>query len=96
MIVKLFSAPFAAIGIVYAVIGFTMVLLGAARHRRLMHDFADQHYPGPSAHARSGSDARDAPRVWGRDFRTAGDSVLLMVFLVFALEVSVIVLLTRL
>ncbi|EJT97205.1 hypothetical protein DACRYDRAFT_85218 [Dacryopinax primogenitus] len=84
LVLKLFDIRFYRIGLLYVILSLLLLLVQFQRRRNARHDFADQYSrarltdPGPQ-----GKD-----RIWGREFRTAGWSVLLVTLIVGIVEVA--------
>ncbi|KAM0749321.1 hypothetical protein T439DRAFT_327041 [Meredithblackwellia eburnea MCA 4105] len=70
LILKVFSAEFARIGLLYVILATLLLLLSLKRKRRSDHDFADQYKTSLPPRAEDGS------RIWGRPFQTSGEVVL--------------------
>ncbi|KAK9894853.1 hypothetical protein P389DRAFT_85436 [Cystobasidium minutum MCA 4210] len=88
IILKIFSKPFAKIGIIYVVMAALLILISIARRRQSMHDFADQYQKGPDY--RPGG-----KRYWGREFKTVGNLVIFLCCAIGGLELAVLVVLMR-
>lgn len=83
-IVKIFDKSFSLIGLAFAILALLILGLSFLRRQRLNHDFADLHFP-----EQSNLDTSQArPRIWGRDYRTPGDFVLVMAAAVAAIQIS--------
>ncbi|BGP27379.1 hypothetical protein JCM10295v2_006347 [Rhodotorula toruloides] len=74
LVLKIFSSEFARIGLIYAIMSILLLLIAGYRRRKSDHDFADIHRPEMTTAAA----VKASERVWGRDFRTSGDVVVLL------------------
>ncbi|GAA5838995.1 hypothetical protein JCM9279_002561 [Rhodotorula babjevae] len=85
IVLKIFTAEFARIGLMYVILAMLVMLIGQLRRRRSDHDFADSHRPATAAQAA----ARANDRIWGREFRTSGDVVVLLGIVCAALYIAI-------
>ncbi|OAV90368.1 hypothetical protein PTTG_07102 [Puccinia triticina 1-1 BBBD Race 1] len=92
-ITKMFRKELSQIGLEFAALSVLILVISYIRRRRLNHDFADAHFPEPTG---LDPDQARGPRIWGREYRTPGDFVLLMAAAVATIQISLIVLITNL
>ncbi|KAH9931613.1 uncharacterized protein BXZ73DRAFT_90061 [Epithele typhae] len=91
-ILRLFDRRFFRIGILYTVLAGLLFILAYFRQRHSRHDFADRHR-NPTAFANAiKTKGQTGKRVFGRPFVTAGWIVALLSFIVFTVEVGLLVL----
>ncbi|KZT52303.1 hypothetical protein CALCODRAFT_459404, partial [Calocera cornea HHB12733] len=85
LVLKLFDRRFYRIGLLYVILSLLLLLVQFQRRRHARHDFADQfrELSDPSVPS---SPKRE--RVWGREFKTAGWSVVLVTVIVGAVEIA--------
>ncbi|MBW0520352.1 hypothetical protein O181_060067 [Austropuccinia psidii MF-1] len=103
-ILKVFDKKFTKIGLAYVALSLTIILISNLRRRRLNHDLSDQHFPIQSPPIDQPSSPRSThvplpkptPSLWGRHYRTPGDTILLLTVVVAAVEISLIILILRL
>ncbi|GAA5933830.1 hypothetical protein JCM3775_000298 [Rhodotorula graminis] len=88
VVLKIITAEFARIGLMYVILAMLVMLIGQLRRRRSDHDFADSHRPATDPQAAA---ARANDRLWGRDFRTSGDVVVLLGLVCAALYIAIFV-----
>ncbi|EFP91069.2 hypothetical protein PGT21_018330 [Puccinia graminis f. sp. tritici] len=91
-ITKMFRKELSQIGLEFAALSLLILSISYIRRRRLNHDFADAHFPQPTELALNEA---QGPRVWGREYRTPGDFVLLMAAAVAAIQIGLIILLAN-
>ncbi|BGP51477.1 hypothetical protein JCM10450v2_007419 [Rhodotorula kratochvilovae] len=92
VVLKIFTAEFARIGLIYVILAVLVMLIAQLRRRRSDHDFADTHRPSDPAQAA----VQASQRIWGREFRTSGDVVVLLGVVCTALYVAIFVLVMQL
>jgi len=88
-ITKIFRKDMSQIGLEFGILALLILSISYIRRRRLNHDFADKHFPQPVSSQPYGA---APPRIWGREYRTPGDAVLVMVAAVAAIQIHLIVL----
>ena len=85
-----------AVGIIYTALAGVIFVIAFFRQRHSRHDFADK-YKSPAAHHGAlKTVGQTGKRVFGRPFVTAGWIVALLSLVVFAVEVSLLVLIFQL
>ncbi|GAA6051407.1 hypothetical protein JCM3770_000503 [Rhodotorula araucariae] len=92
VVLKVFTAEFARIGLIYVILAVLVMLIAQLRRRRSDHDFADTHRPSDPAQA----SVQASQRIWGREFRTSGDVVVLLGVVCTALYIAIFVLIMQL
>ncbi|GAA6006052.1 uncharacterized protein JCM10292_006529 [Rhodotorula paludigena] len=92
LVLKLFTAEFARIGLIYAILAMLLMLIAQLRRRRSDHDFADSYRPADPSQGQ----LKASERLWGRAFRTSGDVVFLLGIVCTALYVAIFVLIMQL
>ncbi|GAA6018675.1 hypothetical protein JCM11491_001256 [Sporobolomyces phaffii] len=96
LVLKIFNPDFAktSVGLLYVILSILLLLIAQYRRRRSDDDFADMNRPA------STWDLHELPkaseRIWGREFRTSGDMVILIVLTCTALYVAMFVLILKL
>lgn len=80
-----------AVGLLYVILSILLLLIAQYRRRRSDHDFADINRPSIDEIPPKASE-----RVWGREFRTSGDMVVLIALTCTALYVAMFVLILKL
>ncbi|PLW08461.1 hypothetical protein PCANC_24423 [Puccinia coronata f. sp. avenae] len=85
-ITKMFRKDLSKIGLEFAVLALLILSISYIRRRRLNHDFSDAHVPVPPRSLPNIA----APRIWGREYRTPGDFVLLLGAAMAAIQISLI------
>ncbi|GAA5866104.1 hypothetical protein JCM3774_000030 [Rhodotorula dairenensis] len=94
IVLKIFSAEFAKIGLIYVIMSCLLLLIAQLRRRRSDHDFSDK-YRTEDPLALPGVKASE--RLWGtRPFRTSGDIIVLLGVVCAALYIAIFVLIMRL
>ncbi|EJF60169.1 hypothetical protein BD309DRAFT_973852 [Dichomitus squalens] len=95
-ILRLFDRRFYKIGVLYTASAGMIFVIAFIRQRHSRHDFADK-YKNPAACGSAiKTVGQTGKRVFGRPFVTAGWIVALLSLVVFAVEVSLLVLIFRL
>lgn len=84
------------VGLLYVILSILLLLIAQYRRRRSDHDFADIHRPLASTTMALDELPKAAERVWGREFRTSGDMVVLIVLTCTALYIAIFVLILKL
>ncbi|GAA6018328.1 hypothetical protein JCM10207_000807 [Rhodosporidiobolus poonsookiae] len=93
LVLKIFTPEFAKIGLIYVILAILMLIVAQMRRKRSDHDFADMFRPsGPGASKQK----KASERLWGREFRTSGDVVVLVGCLCTGLYIALFVLVMRL
>ncbi|KAJ3727507.1 hypothetical protein F5878DRAFT_547044 [Lentinula raphanica] len=99
-ILRLFDSRFYRIGLLFTILGALLFVLSFLRDRHSRHDFAD-----PRGRALYGSYepediiqtvGQKGTRIFGRPFVTAGWIVISVAFVVFAVEIGLLVLILKL
>ncbi|GAA5840531.1 hypothetical protein JCM11251_007610 [Rhodosporidiobolus azoricus] len=75
-VLKIFTPDFAKIGLVYVILSILILLIAQTRRRRSDHDWADIYRPLDPE--RTSPLRKASERLWGREFRTSGDTVVLL------------------
>lgn len=83
------------VGIVYTVLAAMFMVLAFLRQRHSQHDFADSALAHPSFLNPIRTVGQMNKRVFGRPFVTAGWIVMLVTFVVAAIEISLLVLIFK-
>ncbi|GAA5844744.1 hypothetical protein JCM3766R1_005263 [Sporobolomyces carnicolor] len=96
LVLKIFNPDFAKIGLLYVILSILLLLIAQYRRRRSDHDFADVHRPSALSATDPGELPKASERIWGREFRTSGDMVVLIVLTCTALYVAMFVLILKL
>ncbi|KAG0151157.1 hypothetical protein CROQUDRAFT_651358 [Cronartium quercuum f. sp. fusiforme G11] len=91
MILKLFSREFDKVGLTYAILALVLLVVSFLRRKRLNEDFLDKYLP-TTLDPITGEQTN---RIWGRQFRTSGDIVILLSTCVLAIQISLVVLLWK-
>ncbi|KAI1790523.1 hypothetical protein LXA43DRAFT_890811 [Ganoderma leucocontextum] len=95
-VLRLFDRRFYKIGILYTALAGVIFVIAFFRQRHSRHDFADK-YKNPAAyHGAIKTIGQTGKRVFGRPFATAGWIVALLSLVVFAVEISLLVLIFQL
>ncbi|GAA5878385.1 hypothetical protein JCM8547_007903 [Rhodosporidiobolus lusitaniae] len=92
VVLKIFTPEFAKIGLIYVVLAILLLIIAQLRRKRSDHDFEDSYLPDETT--TEGKKAAD--RLWGREFRTSGDGVVLISVVCAALILAIFVLVMRL
>ncbi|GAA5942504.1 uncharacterized protein JCM15063_000018 [Sporobolomyces koalae] len=101
LVLKIFDRDFAKIGLLYVILSILLLLISQVRRRRSDHDFADVNRP-PLAEPVVEDGTSERPkaaivdRIWGREFRTSGDMVVLIALACSALYIAIFVLILKL
>ncbi|GAA6024563.1 hypothetical protein JCM8202_002148 [Rhodotorula sphaerocarpa] len=94
IVLKLFTAEFARIGLIYVILSCLLLLIAQLRRKRSDHDFSDK-YTTEDPLALPGVKASE--RLWGtRPFRTSGDIIMLLTVVCAALFIALFVLIMKL
>ncbi|GAA5978592.1 hypothetical protein JCM11641_002781 [Rhodosporidiobolus odoratus] len=106
LVLKLFTPEFARIALVYVILAVLLLVIATYRRRRSDHDFADSYRPTSSSVADPASQSpptsspkpkqKASERLWGREFRTSGDTVVLLGVVCGGLFVALFVLIMQL
>ncbi|BGP11102.1 hypothetical protein JCM10049v2_007001 [Rhodotorula toruloides] len=92
LVLKIFSHEFARIGLIYAIMSMLLLVIVQYRRRRSDHDFADIHRPEMN----TPTVVKASERIWGREFRTSGDVVVLLGVVCTALYMALFALIMQL
>ncbi|KAH9818721.1 hypothetical protein DFH28DRAFT_1080618 [Melampsora americana] len=88
-ILKLFSKKFDKIGLIYALLSLSILFIIYLRRKRLNHDLSDKYLIN---HQTSENEDQEPlqPKKWGREFRTAGDIILILSSMILFIQISII------
>ncbi|BGP19772.1 hypothetical protein JCM10213_006434 [Rhodosporidiobolus nylandii] len=93
VVLKVFDPSFARIGLIYVILAILLLIIATFRRRRSDHDFADSYRPTTAAASPS---QKASERLWGREFRTSGDTVVLIGVVCAGLYIALFVSIMRL
>lgn len=77
---------FSLVGLTYALLSIMILFIALLRRKRLNHDLADRHHPISQSASRLHSTSQI---VWGRQFRTSGDVVMIVSLSVLGFQICV-------
>lgn len=80
----------------YVILAVLLLLVSFVRRRRSDHDFADIYRPIARIVSTGGAKHKQNPKIWGRDFRTSGDVVIVVGLVVTGLYLALFVLIMKL
>ncbi|KAI9058788.1 hypothetical protein FKP32DRAFT_1635681 [Trametes sanguinea] len=95
-ILRLFDKRFFKIGILYTALAGMLFILAYFRQRHSRHDFADRHRDPAAYENAIKTVGQTGKRIFGRPFITAGWIVALLSLVVFAVEITLLVLIFNL
>ncbi|EGG02117.1 uncharacterized protein MELLADRAFT_72847 [Melampsora larici-populina 98AG31] len=86
-ILKLSSRKFDKIGLLYALLSLSLLFIIHIRRKRLNHDLSDKYLINQTS---ENEDEEPLQKKWGREFRTAGDIILILSLIVLVIQFSII------
>jgi hypothetical protein len=101
LILKIFSAEFAKIGLLYTIVAMLLLIISVMRRKRSDDDFEDSNQPSSSTSNDSSNRRRrvvstttivEGERIFGRSFRTSGDIVVILGLILVSLNIAALVL----
>ncbi|KAH9818720.1 hypothetical protein DFH28DRAFT_1123056 [Melampsora americana] len=90
MIIRLYSKEFDKVGLIYALLSFVLLIFIYVRRKRLNHDLSDE-YVKPT----SDEEQRPRQKIWGREFRTAGDVIMILSLIVLGIQIALIAIILK-
>ncbi|GAA5878189.1 hypothetical protein JCM16303_002877 [Sporobolomyces ruberrimus] len=96
LVLKIFNPDFAKIALIYIILSCVLLLIAQYRRRRSDEDFSDAHRPPALSTTEIDALPKAADRIWGREFRTSGDMIVLITLTCTCLYVAMFVLVMKL
>ncbi|KAH9818719.1 hypothetical protein DFH28DRAFT_958977 [Melampsora americana] len=86
VILRLFSKKFDKIGLLYALLSLALAFISHLRRKRLDHDLSDTYISETVD-----DEYQECQKIWGREFRTAGDVVMVLSSIILAMQIFSII-----